>query len=191
HRSGEALAAGSIADLVVVLQEVDEGAGRQVSAALATRPTQVARGLTLVGEALRQAAAQERLRLPRIVGVVTAGLPAQQDVQAVVGVVVPLRVAGRGGARGAEKAHGVVEVLEREVDRAAAAFGRTRRAGDLVDDVRFALVVNGVDRIETQAVEVVFLEPVKRVVDEELTHRRTVRSVKVDRGTPGGGVPLG
>src|SRR2546430_9205371 len=61
----------------------------------------------------------------------------------------------------------------------------------LHDALPISLVVDGVNRIQTQAVEVVFLEPVERVVDEELAHRRTVRSVKVDRGTPGGDVPLG
>src|SRR6266853_4691674 len=100
-------------------------------------------------------------------------------MQAVVRVVVPLRVAGRGSARGAEKAHGVVEVLDGEVDRAGATRPGARRAGDFVDDVRFAGVVNGVNRIQTQTVEVIFLEQVERVVDEKHTHRSAVGSVKV------------
>src|SRR5262249_60358169 len=47
------LAQGPIADLVVVLQEIDEGARRQMPAWLAARTSAaVARRLTLVGKAL-------------------------------------------------------------------------------------------------------------------------------------------
>src|SRR5215469_8666955 len=107
-----------------------------------------------------------------------------------MGVVVPLRVAGPGGALRAEKARRVVQVLQREVERAATAGTRARRAGDLADDVRLTRIVHLVYRVEAQPVKVILLQPVEGVVDEELAHRAAVGAVEVDRRAPGSRVTL-
>ena len=49
--------------------------------------------------------------------------------------------------------------------------------------MRLAAVDDRVHGVEAQAVEVVLLEPVERVVDEEVAHR--ARLSEVDRGAPG------
>src|SRR5205823_6403003 len=75
HQSREPLAAGAVADLIVVLEEVDEGARRQVGGALPPRPAEVARYLALVDEALCEAASEQGVPVPGIVGVVSLALP--------------------------------------------------------------------------------------------------------------------
>src|SRR5262249_17032935 len=50
------------------------------------------------------------------------------------------------------------------------------------------IVNNGVNRIETQTVETIFLEPVERIVDEIIAHG-PLR--EIDRGAPGGLAALG
>src|SRR5205807_1930497 len=81
---------GAVADLIVVLEEVDERARRQVGGALPPRPAEVARYLALVDEALCEAASEQGVRVPGIVGVVRLALTGQQHVQTVMRVVVPL-----------------------------------------------------------------------------------------------------
>src|ERR1700733_12421647 len=95
---------GAIADLVVVLQKGDEGARRQVRALLAARrAVLIARRLSLVGEAFRERAAQKLLRVLGEIGVVTVALARQDHVQAVMHVVVPLRIMRGGCAGSAQK----------------------------------------------------------------------------------------
>ena len=54
------------------------------------------------------------------------------------------------------------------------------------------IVEDGVDGVEAQAVEVVFLEPVQRVLDEEVAHdAAALLAVEVDAGAPGRLVTLG
>src|SRR5262249_34971126 len=56
--------------------------------------------------------------------------------------------------------------------------------GQLPDDVRLAAIVNGVHRIEPQTVDVVFLEPIERVVNEEVAHHGAARAIEVDGCAP-------
>src|SRR5690606_38206393 len=86
----KALAVGPIADLVVVLKEIDERGRRQLRRALAARLAAIARRLALVGEALDRRA-QELGGRVLIVLVVAALLAGQEHLQRVVPVVVPLR----------------------------------------------------------------------------------------------------
>ena len=53
------------------------------------------------------------------------------------------------------------------------------------------VVLDGVHRVQSQTVEVIFFDPVKRVVDEVLAHRAGGFAVGVDRGAPRRLVPLG
>ncbi len=54
----------------------------------------------------------------------------------------------------------------------AIARRRAHPLGQLVQQVLGAVVQDRMHRIEPQAVEVEFLDPVERVVNEELAHRR-------------------
>ena len=67
----------------------------------------------------------------------------------------------------------------------------TPRAGvqglrNLGHDVRRRIVTDGMDRIEPQPVETVLLDPVERVVNEEIAHRARAGAIEVDRRAPGG-----
>ena len=68
------------------------------------------------------------------------------------------------------------------MDVALAADDPAHGRRELGQDVRLARVADRVHGIEPEAVEAVLLEPVERVVDEEVAHR-AVR--EVDRGAPG------
>src|SRR5690606_2196650 len=93
---GQALAERAIADLVVVLQEVDEGgggkAGRGLAAWLAAK---MFRRFALVAVALSKAAREQRRRVLCIVLVVALVLAGQKHVGGVVKIVVPLAVVER------------------------------------------------------------------------------------------------
>ncbi len=88
-------------------------------------------------------------------------------MQHMMNVVVPLRgVANRAGAFPAQPFGLVLFVLEQEVDRALEA--RADALGELVEDVGPAVVLDRVHRVEPQSVEVKLVDPVVRVLDEEL-----------------------
>jgi hypothetical protein len=90
--SASPLAKGAVADLIVVLQEGDEGLRRQRGAGFAARlPITVCAGLALVDEALGQRACQHGHRRIVIVRVVALGLAGGQHMRGVMPVVVPLR----------------------------------------------------------------------------------------------------
>jgi ABC-type thiamine transport system ATPase subunit len=88
----EPLAEGPVADLIVVLQEDDKGGGRQVGARLATCLVLERRMLALINKTFRETASQLRMGMLRVVRVVTVLFAGQYRVQAVMQVIVPLRV---------------------------------------------------------------------------------------------------
>jgi hypothetical protein len=182
----QALAERAVADLVMVLQEGDEGRGRQVRRRLpANLPAAVRARIALVGEALGEAAREHPRGALRVVGVVAVALAGDEHVRRVVPVVVPLRGRVR-GAGAIEEMRRVAVVLEHEVDVAVVARARGDGARDLGHDVRRGIVGDGVDRIHAQPVEVELLDPVERVVDEEGAHVLRALAVEVDRRTPRG-----
>ncbi len=88
----DAFAEGAVADLVVRLQEGNEGSERQVRGRLAARLAVAKAGrLALVDEAFGQRAPEARHRRIGIVGVVAVDLAGDQHVRRMVDVVVPLR----------------------------------------------------------------------------------------------------
>src|SRR3546814_18087865 len=94
---GVALAECAVADLVVVLDEPDEGGRRQVAAGLAALlAAAVARRFALIHEASRERFAEPLDRTPGIVGVVAAGIAGRQMLVDAVDVVIPLRVVKSG-----------------------------------------------------------------------------------------------
>ena len=138
----EPLAKGAVADLIVVLQEVDERASAAgARCARRARRAACSRGLPLVGEALGEAAAQERERCRREILVVAVALAGEQHVQAVMRVVVPLRVDRPCGVvRAAEQVGGVVAIFSStQVHVAGRAPGPARTACAMSrQDVRLA-----------------------------------------------------
>ena len=56
--------------------------------------------------------------------------------------------------------------------------------GEFPQQVSRAVVEDRVDRVEPQPIEMELLEPIQRIVDEEVADRRGVLAVEVDRGAP-------
>src|SRR5687767_5030439 len=73
----------------------------------------------------------------------------------------------------------VAVVLEHEVQGAAGRHG-VYDGGELAQEARVRVVDDRVDGIESQPVEVILLEPVERVVDEELPHDAARSIVEID-----------
>ena len=57
-------------------------------------------------------------------------------------------------------------------------------------NVRLRIIDDCVHRVEPQSVEMIFLQPVKRIVDEEIPHWPALRSVKVYGLAPWRMVPV-
>ena len=155
-------------------QADDEGGGGEVGAGLAAGVAEAFDVLALVGEALGEAAGEERGRVG-VVLVIALGLVGQEDVEAVVQIVGPLGVEEGGDEEGGA----VVLVLEDEVD--VAARGRLADGGGHVGQE--VLFRDGVDGVEAEAVEAVFLEPVEGVLGDVVAD---LGAAEVDGRTPGG-----
>src|SRR5438067_4652549 len=121
----QALAEGAVADLVVVLQEVDEGFRREMRARLATPRLAISGMLPLIHIAFGERAGELALGFGGVVGAKAAVFAGEEHAHGMVPVVVPLRRRMR-AARGIEQARLVLVVLEHEVHVALA----TRARGD-------------------------------------------------------------
>src|SRR6185312_12967887 len=92
YERNEPLAESTIADLVVILQEVDEGERRQMGARLAAWCFAERRILALIGETLRQRAAEAIDRRRGVIAVIAIRFAGQHDMHGVMEIVIPLRV---------------------------------------------------------------------------------------------------
>ena len=153
-------------------------------ARFAARDIAKRRALALIGESLRQRSSQQRRGMLGVVLIVSVGFTRNRGVGGVVCVVVPLRAVAR-----FQQARFVAVVLDHQVNGAIDAF--LDRACELSQETALRVIVDFVDRIETQAVEAIFFEPVQRVFDEELAYRLAVVVDDVDRRAPGRGEAVG
>src|SRR3990167_2052895 len=100
-----------------------------------------------------------------------------------VRVAAPLRVeAPRGGAR--REAGGVVVVVLQNKVHVPAGTGRPTADGQGLQNVRSAVILNRMHRVEPQAIEQELLQPIQRVVYEEAAHSGRVRPVEVGSRPP-------
>ena len=108
----------------------------------------------------------------------------QCDERAVVKVVIPhcIERIAAGIARTDELR--VLRFVFRDDDRAVWACRLAYAGGDFGDDVCRRGIEDLLSRIEPEAVEVKFFDPVRRVARKELAHRRRPVSVEVERLTP-------
>ena len=178
----------AVAYLVVGLQEIDECALRQAGSGVAARAALPETGrFALVPEPLCKGPPEPPHRPVGVVGVVAVALAGGQEMYRVMEVVVPLAA---GKARlpafvAREIASLVAVVFEHDVHVSFAARAGAHCGGELFEEVRGARVLHRMHRIQAQAVEVELLEPVERVVDEEVAHRARMLSVEVERRAPG------
>src|SRR5690606_9916104 len=167
--------------------EGDKGGGREMRRRLAARRAAAIRGrLALIGEAFGEGAAEALCRAIRVIGVVAAALSGKLDAERVVDVVVPLR----GVEPVREIAGAVVVVLEDEMDGTILDPG-AHGGRELGQDVGIGIVEDRVDGVEAEPVDVELLEPVERVLDEEVADRAALRAVEVDPVAPGRAVAPG
>ena len=130
--------------------------------------------LALVGEAFGEDAAELVRRVLEAV-VIALALAGQQDVHDVVEVVSPLRVEFR---RAAEQRGAVELVFGDERDLAAGLDLATGDAGQVDEEVFFR---DRADGVEPEAIETEFIEPIDRVLDEEIAD---FGAAEVDGRTP-------
>ncbi len=180
----QTLAQPSVADLVVILQELDERGDGERAGGRAPRPSTARRALALVREALGEAASEGRGRR-MVVRVVARPLAGQEPVGGVVEIVVPLGpVRRRTLAARLEPARVVVVVLQHEMHVAARAGPAPHGLGQLVQDVTRRPVVDRVHGVQAEAVQVVLLEPVEGVVHHEPASDLGGRAVEGEPGAP-------
>ena len=148
------LAQRTIADLIVVLQEVDKGQRREVARRLAARLSAAIGGrLALIDETLGQRAPQPLDGRIGEVGIVAVPLAGEQDVHGVMQVVVPLRVEQPPAQFGSVPQEGrtVVIVLEHKMD--VAADGGPHGTGELDQKMGLARIHDRVHGIEAEPVK--------------------------------------
>ncbi len=106
-------------------------------------------------------------------------------------VIVPLRVKRIRRARGPQIARFVGSVLQHQVEVPFCPGPLANLARELRENMHSAVILDGVDGIEPQAVEAIFLEPEQGVVNEEVADRAAGAAVEVDRIAPRRLVPIG
>ena len=65
------------------------------------------------------------------------------------------------------------------------------RFGQFGENVGFRVIDDGVHRIQTQSIEMVFVQPVERVVDEEVADRPALWAIEVDPVAPRSTMAIG
>ncbi len=171
----------------MVLQEIDERLKPQAVGRLSTLPAgAMGRHLALVTKAFGQRAAQQPQRSLRVIPVVTVALAGGQHMHCVMEIVVPLRgriarlpafVARQAGCLVAIVFHDQVDMPFQS--RSFAHGGREFRY-----EIGPRVIHNRMDGIQAQSVEIEFVQPVKRVMHEEVAHHARALAVEVDRRTP-------
>ena len=139
------------------------------------------------GEALGEASGEVARRTVGIIGVIAVVLAGHQHMQSVMDVVVPLCGVARRPAvcRPGEWGRLVRIVFENQMNVPVSADACLYGVGQLGQEQRASAVVDGVNRIEAQAVDKVLFDPIEGVGDEEAADDVAVRTVEGDRGAPG------
>src|SRR5215472_4796030 len=93
---------------------------------------------------------------------------------------VPMQIAGN-----------VVCVLQNEMNPSFLSKFPANLLGKLSDDIGTRVIGDRVNSVQPQAVKVIFLEPVERVMDEEITNNPAVCAVEIDSPAPGRAMAIG
>ena len=155
-------------------RKLTKAMGGELAARLATQDSATMRGgLALIDKAGAECPCDVMKRRASIVAVIAVAFPGQQHMPGVVIVVVPLRAifAARRSFVGIEQACCIVVVLQHQMNMPAGGAGEfADRLAQLMQQRNLARLGNGMDRIEPQPIEAVFVEPIKRILDGEGTH---------------------
>src|SRR6266702_99612 len=126
----ESLTQRAIADLVVVLQKNDKSRGWQVCASLAAGVLFVLGVFALIDKSFRQAATEFGVGLIGKIRIIAVRFRGQNGVQAVMDVVVPLRIELVVSSGRAQETGLVGAVLQDQVNVATATGIRARAFSD-------------------------------------------------------------
>src|SRR5262249_51568256 len=85
----------------------------------------------------------------------------------------------------------IAVVLEYEMNMAVRGHRASNGICQLREDMGDRVVHDGMNRVKPQPVEVILLQPVQRVMNEEIANGPALWSVEIDAITPGAAVPLG
>ena len=179
---------GGIRHLVVVLEKMHEPMSRDVE----REPTAP---LLLPGVPLPLIqvspfhGGDELLRRATVVRVVRFPTAGGGDQRGVVEVIRPHAVETETLGFGPHKPR-ILRFVFGDDDDGLATGRRSRRVGDLLQEIGLGVIVNVVRRVEPQSVEVILHNPVPRVADHELTDRGRVLAVEVDGLAPVGAMSL-
>ena len=145
----QTFAEGAVADLVVVLQEVDEDGGRQAGTRLAAQlAAPIGRGLSLIDEARCQGFGKTLNRLVTKISIVAAGLAGEDVMGDVVPVIVPLSTVERwlALAIARQQAGEVGIVFQDQMDVAPVFICRADRLGDLDQEMTLTVVADLIEQ---------------------------------------------
>ena len=129
-------------------------------------------------------------RIGGVVGVVAILFAGGEHMQRMVDVVVPLRRVPP-LSRIAQIARLVGVVFQNQMHMTPGINPGAHAVGQLDQNMRAGIIQDRMHRIQAQAVEVVLMQPVERVMDEKLAHLATAAAIEIDRRAPGCVVPFG
>src|SRR5688572_22409437 len=115
----------------------------------------------------------------------------RDDAQRVMKIIVPLRgIQQRVHALPGEVASLVLVILENQMNVSDVTKLIIDALSEFGEDIRGALVDDGMDRVEPKSIKLKLLQPIQRVMDVKVPYRTTVGTIKIDRRAPRGCVSL-
>src|SRR5919202_3227955 len=187
----EPLAEGAIPDLIMVLDTVHKCCRWEVGRRGSTRLAGSRAGLPLK-EPTGAKRRRDFSRAAREIAIVTLVFTGQRHAHGVMKVVGPDGV--KPVSAGSDRAYepGLVAGVFRDKHEVPAGIQRGMHAlHKLLNQMHRAIVDNCVRRVEAQAIHVIFMRPIERVVNEEAAHRLTAGPIEIERIAPRGMVARG
>src|ERR1700683_81673 len=114
-------------------------------------------------------------------------------MQSMMDIVIPLRVVALNLAvlRSLQVTRLVVIVFKDEVDVTIRLDRTSHYIGDFSEDVGRGVVNNGMNRVQSDSVEMIFGQPMHRVMNEEVADSAALGSIEIDCVAPWSLVPAG
>src|SRR5688572_26869927 len=188
----KAFAEGAIADLIVVLEEGHESRWSQMARRLTANDTiLMRRWIALIGEAFSQRPSEMLERTVGIIFIIAFILSGQKSMPRVMNVIGPLRRVKRRLPTGvaAEPTRLICLIFKHQMN-VPIRDGFTNSVCQLFDEVRLTVIHYGMNGIEAKTVDMEFLQPIQRIVEEEVAHITAAFSVHVDARSPWSRVAL-
>src|SRR6185369_6571965 len=147
---------------------------------------------TLKCKPFRETAAQLIGGIVGIVGVISVALSGQEHVRGMMDVIVPLCAvpAGTPVLPTLQISNGILVILQHKMNLAVCKLV-SNGLRQLGENIATRIVRDGVNCVEPEAVEMIFLQPVLGVVDEIVADRPAAITVEINCLSPRSAVTLG